>query len=109
MKLAGFEQLDDGIALKLEASDESTNEKLRTVRDRLSEILKMRHPGHESYSFHLSMGYALRHLTDHDRARIWQYLEDWRKQLPDMFTLGSPEYCVYDDMFAFRRVFSLEE
>lgn len=109
MKIAGFEQLDDGIALKLEASSPATDSNLRTLRDCLSDTLLMHHPGHETYSFHLSIAYTLRHLTDYDRARVWQYLEGWRAKLPASLSLSDPEYCVYDDMFDFRRMFLLKE
>lgn len=108
MQIVGFEQLDDGIALKLEASSAATNSDLRALRDCLSDTLLMRHPGHETYSFHLSVAYTLRQLTEHDRARVWQYLEDWKAKLPAILTLNSPEYCVYDDMFEFRKMFLLK-
>lgn len=110
MRIAGFEPLEDGVALKLEASRPETDTELRTLRDQLSETLQMRHPGHETYSFHLSMAYTLRHLTDDDRrTKIQAYLQQWQAKLPPDFELGCPEYCVYDDMFAFRRVFFLQD
>ncbi|ETN44114.1 uncharacterized protein HMPREF1541_10664 [Cyphellophora europaea CBS 101466] len=108
MKIVSFEELDDGIALKLAASTPETDTNLRGLRDRLSHTLKMRHPGHETYSFHLSIAYTLRHLMEKERARIWAYLQAWQAKSQMYFDLGSPEYCVYDDMFGFRRMFLLE-
>ncbi|KAH6611563.1 hypothetical protein Trco_001583 [Trichoderma cornu-damae] len=107
MRIEGFEPLLDGIALKVVPADGPEERRLRGLRDRISERLLTRHPGHEGYSFHISLSYMLRFLGEEDHRNISSYLEGWRSKLPDTFELGAPEFCVFDDMFAFRRLFYL--
>ncbi|KAK3658361.1 hypothetical protein LTR56_001772 [Elasticomyces elasticus] len=108
IKVAGFESLADGIALRLEPVSAEGERALRDLRDRLSERLGVRHPGHDTYSFHMGMGYLLRYLSTEDAAKITEFLQGWQAKLPASFELAVPEYCVYDDMYAFRRVFYLD-
>jgi hypothetical protein len=108
MRIAGFEPLDDGIALKLEPTTQDSEDNLRRLRDRLSERLEMRHPGHSNYSWHMGLAYTLRHLSSQDEEGIAGFLEEWQGRLPKAFDLSVPEFCVYDDMFQFRRIFFLE-
>ncbi|TKA78237.1 hypothetical protein B0A55_04786 [Friedmanniomyces simplex] len=108
MNVAGLEPLAEGIALKLVPATSEGERALRDLRDRLSQRLGMRHPGHADYSFHMGLGYLLRHLSDEEEARIARFLQGWHAKLPAFFELGVPEYCVYDDMYSFRRVFYLE-
>jgi len=105
--VAGFESLAEGIALKLVPVKSEGERALRDLRDRLSERLNMRHPGHDAYSFHMGMGYLLKHLSEEEEAKIAEFLRGWQARLPKSFMLSVPEFVVYDDMLAFRRVFWL--
>ena len=107
MNIAGFESLAEGIALRLVPATVEGEHALRNLRDRLSDRLDMRHPGHNAYSFHMGMGYLLRHLREDGVVKITTFLHDWLSRLPKSFMLSAPEFVVYDDMLAFRRVFSL--
>jgi hypothetical protein len=107
MAIAGFEPLTDGIALKVVPIDPAEEKRMRRLRDRISETLHVAHPGHESYSFHVSLSYMLRFLDDHDHQMITNFLQEWRATLPDTFELGVPEFCIFDDMFAFDKQFLL--
>lgn len=108
MSIDGWEPLEDGIALKVVPATEAEEKRLRQLRGRLSEVLQMNHPGHGTYSFHVSISYMLRHLDEQQHQKIWGFLEGFRSQLPEVFELGAPEFCVFNDMFAFDRQFSLE-
>ena len=108
MNITGFEPLDDGIALKLLPATPDGERALRELRDRLSERLKILHPGHANYSFHMGFSYLLRPLTGEDQASIEHYLKEWQTKLPRSFVLEPPAFCVYDDMYAFRRIFFLD-
>lgn len=109
MRIEGFEPLLDGIALKVVPADAEEEKRLRRLRDRVSDTLLVRHPGHDEYSFHISLSYMLRFLDGEQHRRIWGFLEEWRQQLPQTFELGAPEFCVFDDMFSFHRLFYLEK
>ncbi|KAK3674131.1 hypothetical protein LTR78_005978 [Recurvomyces mirabilis] len=107
MTVYGNEPVLDGLGLTLRP-DEGRDPIMRDFRDRLSEILKMRHPGHDTYSWHMALAYTLRPLTAQEEASIRECFRTWREVMTRTFELGKPEFCVYDDMCAFRRVFYLE-
>ncbi|KAK9364826.1 RNA ligase/cyclic nucleotide phosphodiesterase [Lipomyces kononenkoae] len=107
MTVKGFEPLEDGIALKVRPVDAGEQSRLRQLRDRLSGCLQTRHPGHETYSHHLSISYTLRFLDEQDHEKISTFLDGWCAKLPKVFELGAPEFCTFDNMFAFHRQFCL--
>jgi hypothetical protein len=70
-------------------------------------VLGIRHRDHDRYVFHMSMAYMIRHPSEAERGRLVSRLADELPRLPSRFTLGAPEYCHFDDMFAFERQFFL--
>ena len=107
MRIADFEPVQRGVSLRLVPGNPGVEAALQAFRDRVAELLGMRHPGHERYSFHLTVAYSLRILGAMEQSRIETYLRARLTDLPQQFELGSPEFCVFDDMFEFRRVFYL--
>ncbi len=107
MYVAGWEVLDDGIALKITPKTKEDEKGLRSMRNNIAGQLAMQHPGHTNYSFHISIAYTLRFLSLEDTTRITSYLDGWLSSLPRDFELGAPEYCTFHDMFAFKREFYL--
>lgn len=107
MSFIGWEPLEDGIALKVVPATTEEERKLRGLRDRLAEHLKMWHPGHEEYVFHISMAYTLRFLTQEEINATMIFLEAWQARLPKHFELDAPDFCLFEDMFAFQKVVSL--
>ena len=103
MTIAGWEPLEDGIALKVVPANFDEESRLRGLRDRLSKLLLMRHPGHDTYSFHVSLAYMLRFLGQKDHQAISAYLQNHLDKLPKVFELEAPEFCIFDDMFAFQQ------
>ncbi|MBX5041072.1 hypothetical protein HJB51_11510 [Rhizobium lentis] len=77
------------------------------MRDRLSDLLQLRHPGHEDYVFHLSIAYLIRYPDERQRAALAAQLFELLSGLSDEFELGAPEFCRFADMFAFHRQFFL--
>ena len=108
MAVYGFEPLEDGIALRVVPASPSEERRLRQLRDRLSTLLGTRYPGHDHYSFHVSVSYMLRYLNKQQHKDIWTFLQGYISNMPEYFELGAPEFCTFDDMFAFRREFYLE-
>ncbi|KAK4555756.1 hypothetical protein LTR86_006976 [Recurvomyces mirabilis] len=107
MTVSGNEPILDGLGLTLRPYD-GRDTIMRDFRDSLSEILKMCHPGHDTYSWHMALAYTLRPLTAQEENSIRECFRTWREVKTRTFKLGKPEFCVYDDMCAFRRVFYLE-
>lgn len=110
MKVVGLEPVVDGLGLTLQTTDIGQETRLRSLRDCLSTRLKMRHPGHATYSWHMALAYTLRHLSEGEKGTIEAILRAWIKKSGacQSFVLGTPEFCVYDNMCEFRRVFYLE-
>lgn len=108
-KITGFSPLEIGIGVHVELRTDEEEMRLRELRDRLSDLLQIRHPQHSSYELHLSMAYLLRHLSEDQERELKELLMDHFKEMPLEFELGAPEFCTFDDMFAFRRVFFLED
>lgn len=107
MKVTGFEPLKPGIALQVRPIDAAQEQAMRQYRDKISKLLDVRFPQHDTYSFHVSISYSLRRFTKEEHDEIRRYLEAYVDHLPAEFELGVPEYCTFEDMFAFPRVFKL--
>lgn len=108
MAVAGWSPLKVGIGVDVEPRTREENARLRGLRDRLADELQIRHKGHENYGLHLSVAYLLRHLTDGQRKELQALLDEHFEQMPREFELGAPEFCKFDDMFEFKRVFYLK-
>ncbi|RUM20430.1 DUF1868 domain-containing protein [Rhizobium vallis] len=104
----GWQPLVNGIALRLSPRAASQEVGIRSFRDALSRLLNIRHPEHATYEFHLSIAYLIRHPSETDRRELEGLLDNTTIKLPTQFELGAPEFCHFDDMFAFRRRFFLE-
>ncbi|MBB4293072.1 hypothetical protein GGE16_005157 [Rhizobium leguminosarum] len=108
LRIAGWQPLVNGIALRLAPTTSGEETRLRHLRDRLSDLLQLRHPGHEDYVFHLSIAYLIRYPNEEQQAALSALLFKLLSGLPAEFELGAPEFCRFDDMFAFRRQFFLQ-
>ncbi|KAK1984508.1 RNA ligase/cyclic nucleotide phosphodiesterase [Colletotrichum cereale] len=108
MTVKGFDPLEIGIGVRLEGRTPAETGRLRALRNRLADALEIRHPTHDGYGFHLSVAYLLRHLDDEQRSELEALLMRHIEEMPKDFELGAPEFCVFNDMFAFKRVFFLQ-
>jgi hypothetical protein len=96
----------DPILVDLAPVDSAEERKLRSLRDRFAEVLKIRAPDHDRYAFHISIAYPIDWLTDQEQSEHAAARRRWRSVLKrkiPVVQLGAPEYCTFDDMFAFRR------
>lgn len=98
--------------IPLRPIDAAENVRLRTLRDRISVAIGVRHANHDSYGFHTTFAYYVRQFTGDEearyRARFTAAVQRLKKALP-VIELGAPEYCLFDDMFAFHRQFFLKQ
>ncbi len=85
------------------------NTALRGLRDRLSDLLRIRAKGHDTYRFHISIAYMLRFLTDDQNKELRAFILDCLNDVPKDFELGAPEFCIFEDMFAFERQMYLKD
>lgn len=98
------------LTIRLLPVDDAEQAKLTRLRERLSQTLAIRAPGHDAYRFHITLGYLCRWLTPAEDADYRRALKGWREGLAKrcpVIELGAPEYCTLADMFAFKRQFYL--
>lgn len=108
LKIAGYSPRVNGIGLHLEPKTDVENSRLRHVRDRLADTLRIRHPDHRSYVFHLSIAYFIRLPCDSEREELDAILYNHLQDMPAEFELGAPEFCTFADMFRFQTEFHLK-
>jgi len=104
----GFTSFDVGIGIHLMLRTPDEEARFRRLRDRLSEVLKIRHAQHNRYELHLSMAYFLRHLDDTQKEELGRLLMGHFETMPKEFDLAAPEFCTFENMFRFDRLFYLE-
>lgn len=108
LSITGFEPLLIGIGVHLEPSTIGENTRIRELRDRLSNALYIRRSNHKTYGLHLTVAYLLRFLTEEQDKELRKLLMDHFDGMPKQFELGAPEFCTFEDMFAFKRLFYLK-
>ena len=107
MKITGLDQPFVGIGLHIEPQTDEEGVRLRRLRDRLADALGIRHPVHDEYGLHLSMAYLIRFPSDEESKALEDLFTGHIKDMATDFELGAPEFCTFDDMFAFKRLFYL--
>lgn len=98
------------IQIQLEAADRAEALKLRDLRERLAQALTIRAPDHDHYKFHVTLAYLVQWLTPEEEADYVAAQSDWRRRVREtnpIIELGAPEYCTFEDMFAFKTQFHL--
>jgi hypothetical protein len=96
------------LTIRLVPFDDAEELKLRRLRDQLSDILKIKAPTHGCYRFHTTLGYPIRPLEPREQAEFVSCLSRWHAMVAERvpgIVLGQPEYCTFEDMFAFDRQF----
>ncbi|MEQ4509056.1 DUF1868 domain-containing protein [Dickeya zeae] len=105
MRITDFNAHQDaGVTVRLTPVDDNEERKLRTLRDRLSEQLGIRAPDHDTYGFHVTLGYLVRWMTEDESEaylKAQQACLHYLQQQVPVLELGVPEFCVFNDMFAF--------
>lgn len=108
MRLRGFDYAATvGIGLILEGASPEEERRMRRLRDRLADTMGFRAPNHESYEWHMSVCYFLRHIDGDDRRDLNELLQAVLPQIVSEFELGAVEFCTFEDMHWFSRLFYL--
>ncbi|MDV6330061.1 DUF1868 domain-containing protein [Asticcacaulis sp. 201] len=100
----------NALKLMLLPKDAAENARLRDLRNRLADCLKIHSPTHDAYGFHISLGYWLAGLTPQEQEALATSQRLWRHAsaaAAPVIALGAPEFCLFKDMFAFERQFYL--
>lgn len=108
MRLRGFDYAATvGIGLILEGAGPEEERRMRRLRDRLADTMGFRAPNHESYEWHMSVCYFLRHIDGDDRRDLNELLQAVLPQIVSEFELGAVEFCTFEDMHWFSRLLYL--
>lgn len=110
IRLRGFDYVATvGIGLILEGATPDEERRMRRLRDRLADTLGFRAPNHETYEWHMSVCYFLRHIDGEDRTQLNELLRGVLPLVAPEFELGAVEFCTFEDMHGFPRLFYLGE
>lgn len=99
-------------AIPLRPVDEAENRRLRSLRDRLSTALGIRHANHDSYTFHTTFGYRIRSLSQPAEAAYLNEVSTAARKLRELvpvLEIAAPEFCLFDDMLAFHPQLQLKQ
>ncbi|KIN03387.1 hypothetical protein OIDMADRAFT_51352 [Oidiodendron maius Zn] len=109
MRIRGFDAAVVGIGLEIEGATAEEEKRMRRLRDRLADAIGFRAPNHETYVFHLSMAYLLRHVDGEERVELNKIFAQHLSAVRREFELGAVEFCTFQNMHAFPRLFYLGE
>jgi hypothetical protein len=103
-----LERATNPVSIPLRPLNDQMARDLAVLRDRLAEAMKLRFKDHDHYQFHMTIAYQIAWF-DADEQRAYQDARSqWFLKLVQacpVIELGAPEYCVFQDMFAFERRF----
>lgn len=98
---------ENPFTIRLLPVDEAENQRLRALRNTLSEIFELRSPSQDAYRFHVTLAYLIRTL---DSVELREFRAAYKAQHAavarrcPVIEFGQPEYCSLEDMFHFKRL-----
>ena len=106
MRVKRLRPLINVIAIELEPAGEGEERAIRALRQQLAATLGFDRSAPDTYTFHITLAYFIRFPDANEQARleslISEEFQDMEKSLAP-FRVGPPEYCHFNDMFAFSR------
>lgn len=90
-----------GLVVGLKPVDAAEETRLRGFRDELSTAIGLRKPGHESYTFHLTLAYWLDRVEDTAWALERDGLSALIRETVPRLDMPAPDFCTFADMHAF--------
>ena len=97
-------KLFGGFSLLLEGFTHEDERLLRETRDKLSNLLGIKFPTHDTYNFHISLGYLLRWLSKNETQikikESHRLFEEFNEKIP-LIVMKSPELCTFENMHVF--------
>jgi len=104
--------IDDGdwnmrsLAIPLKPFDEVELQKILQFRQRLAAALCMTLPQPDDYRFHITIAYRLKQFDEVEQRNYEAALSDWKAALRGFvrhIDLTAAEFCIFSDMFSFRK------
>jgi hypothetical protein len=107
MRVRGFDTAIHGIGLEVEGATVEEEKRMRRLRDRIADAFGFRAPNHEVYQFHISVAYLLRRLDGAERKELTRVFSQNLAAIQQEFELGAVEFCTFENMYEFPRLFHL--
>ena len=111
MRPKRFWPLNTVISLELEPAGSEEEMAIRALRARLAQALGFSHPDPDAYTFHITLAYFFKRPGDAGLVQLEgilaEELQGMAGAVPS-FVIGPPEFCHFNDMFAFSRRFFLQ-
>ena len=97
---------DGTLGIPLRPADAATDRRLAEARDAYADLFQLRRPDHETYRYHVTIGYFVRVLDEAEAIALRDATADWCRRLAARGPLLIPafHYCTLRDMFAFREL-----
>jgi hypothetical protein len=109
MRVRGFDPAVVGIGLEVEGATAEEEKRMGRLRDRFADTLGFRAPNHKEYGFHITIAYLLRHIDGKEREELNKVFAQHLLVVQREFELGAVEFCTFENMCAFLRLFYLGE
>ena len=96
-----------GYSIVLEPFSEKDEKILRNCRDELSSLLKIKFENHLRYTFHITLAYILRELTEDEIKNLLEFNKDLFKEFDKKFpkiVLHKPEMSTFENMLEFKNI-----
>lgn len=93
-----------GFSVSVAGATPGDEASLRTSRDVMAAALGFNRPDHDTYGFHITLGYLLRWLTEDEARAVIDLSErafDLLRLRAPVIDLGPIEYCRFEDMLHF--------
>lgn len=93
-----------GVSVLLKPATPADEQELRRYRDDCSKALGICHAIHDTYRFHLSMGYLTTSATDEEEAQLREFAEKATAYIREkniVFTAQQPQLTFFENMFYF--------
>lgn len=98
------------LTIRLLPLDQAERLKLAKLRDRLSQVLEIRAESHDSYRYHVTVAYLITKMDTEERRAFREFYAALHTEIArrcPVIEFGQPEYCSLEDMFHFRRIFTI--
>lgn len=98
-------QVSDGSGIRLVPFDQTENRKVRHLRDELADVIQIHTPDHDTYQFHITLGYWVQPFTQSEKAdyavTLARTVAELKQKIKSI-DFQAPVYCVFDNMMAYR-------
>lgn len=94
----------DPCTIRIAPLNDGEAQKLRQLRERLSDVFKFRAADHDTYRYHITLAYLTQSLTGEEQTAYQASVRNWTKSIhtdSEVVELNAPEFCTFKDMLRF--------